>query len=92
MNLRARIFNVFENFFLKIFHDWYTFSPLGQVPVNYQDGNVAKLPVIPIPPFPITGNLPTIAAAHIEAHEPKPSSSSDVYTQYNLLKLLVGFK
>ena len=32
------------------------------------------------------------AAAHIEAHEPKPSQSTDVYAQYSLLKLLVGFK
>ena len=31
-------------------------------------------------------------AAHIEAHEPKPSQSTDVYAQHSLLKLLVGFK
>ena len=48
-----------------------------------------KLPFYPLCHDPICMPPP---AAHIEAHEPKSSPSTDVYAQYSLLKHLVGLK
>ena len=83
------VYNVEYMHWLRVENIWLSLKSLVG---GYHIGSkmaVFKWPLYPLCQTPMC--MPP-AAAHIEAHEPKPSQSTDVYAQYNLLKLLVGFK